>query len=647
LLFCFCSPCIAGMTDPNARFQATPWRDVPWAIVWLIQLVLTLAASVYAIIALIGDYNPNDRQQKVAMGLGWMALGIAIAVVNAVVVLVLIRKFPLQFIYVCNVAYICLLVALAVWSFFVGSLFAGILLLVVACFYALWFRSVRSRIPFAALVLKSASAITAKYPSMMLLAGLMFVVTSVYCVLFLFLILLCERIAGLWVLLAFLFFWTGEVFQNVVYTTCCGVAASWYFLRDGVSNPTLGAFRRTMTTSFGSVCFGSLLVAILKTIRLLLRMMMEKASDTGACGMVAMCILCCVEALVGMIESLLEYFNEYAYAQIAIYGKKYTTAAKDTIQLLKQSGMLAIINDMLINPVLVMTSFFSGILVALIVGLLSRSVLYGFFGFLIGLYMCSMCLSTVRACVVTLFVCYAEQPQALLINDPDLYTALTATAQGLPRPSAPQDPVATDCIVTMPPAAAPCTATDVPYGQPVPPAPAYGQLPPSSYGQGPPPPYAPAPAPSCGPVAAYGQAAPPPYAPHSAPSYPSAGAHQPTGYPTSVPSGKAPPPTVPGWRQSSDPSEKSHHPPPSTNPPPDYAVVEVPTVPGADGPLCVGLQVRVQRQWVLEGGPQDEGPPDQWLDGIVELAEPATGTVGIRFTNGCGGMAIAGHVYMV
>lgn len=32
------------------------------------------------------------------------------------------------------------------------------------------------------------------------------------------------------------------------------------------------------------------------------------------------------------IESLLEYFNEYAYAQIAIYGKKYTTAAKDTIQ---------------------------------------------------------------------------------------------------------------------------------------------------------------------------------------------------------------------------------------------------------------------------------------------------------------------------
>lgn len=28
-----------------------------------------------------------------------------------------------------------------------------------------------------------------------------------------------QRIAGLWVLLAFLFFWTGEVFQNVVYTT--------------------------------------------------------------------------------------------------------------------------------------------------------------------------------------------------------------------------------------------------------------------------------------------------------------------------------------------------------------------------------------------------------------------------------------------
>lgn len=53
-----------------------------------------------------------------------------------------------------------------------------------------------------------------------------------------------------------------EVIKNVVHVTASGLMATWYFL-SGVGmprNPTSLAFKRATTTSFGSICLGSLLV---------------------------------------------------------------------------------------------------------------------------------------------------------------------------------------------------------------------------------------------------------------------------------------------------------------------------------------------------------------------------------------------------
>merc|ERR1712038_908980 len=52
-------------------------------------------------------------------------------------------------------------------------------------------------------------------------------------------------------------YWGTNVWRNVSHTTTCGVAATWYFNAGEISNPSRGAYKRTMTTSFGSVCFGS------------------------------------------------------------------------------------------------------------------------------------------------------------------------------------------------------------------------------------------------------------------------------------------------------------------------------------------------------------------------------------------------------
>jgi hypothetical protein len=137
------------------------------------------------------------------------------------------------------------------------------------------------------------------------------------------------------------------VIKNVVHVTAAGVFASWYFLHGTVGvppNPTLGSFKRATTTSFGSICFGSLIVALLRTLRMIFRSFRQNSDN------IAIVILAFIgECIVACLDQLLEYFNQYAYAQIAIYGKSYCRAAKDTWHLVHSHGIQAIINDNIIG----------------------------------------------------------------------------------------------------------------------------------------------------------------------------------------------------------------------------------------------------------------------------------------------------------
>jgi hypothetical protein len=74
--------------------------------------------------------------------------------------------------------------------------------------------------------------------------------------------------------------------------------------------------------------------------------------------------MCCISCILSIIQDLLEYFNKYAFAQVAIYGKDYCTAAKDTWELAKARGIDALINDNLIGSVLAM----GGLLIGIITG---------------------------------------------------------------------------------------------------------------------------------------------------------------------------------------------------------------------------------------------------------------------------------------
>jgi hypothetical protein len=63
-------------------------------------------------------------------------------------------------------------------------------------------------------------------------------------------------------------------------------------------------------TSFGSICFGSLIVAVIQTLRHLQNQLRHSDDDSmKLIGCIIQCILAC-------IEDLIEYFNEWAYIYV-------------------------------------------------------------------------------------------------------------------------------------------------------------------------------------------------------------------------------------------------------------------------------------------------------------------------------------------
>jgi hypothetical protein len=232
---------------------------------------------------------------------------------------------------------------------------------------------------------------------------------------------------------AFLFFlsyyWTQQVLSNTVHVTTSGVIGTWWFAPDEAStccSKAIGdSFSRATTYSFGSICFGSLIVAVVQALRALNHHL--RGNDD------AQIIVCIIDCLLGCIESLIEYFNKWAYVYVGLYGYSYLDAGKNVITLFQNKGWTTIITDDLAENVLFMMSLVIGLitgLVGFVVANLNNVFAnmgvdnpgsFGFgVGFLIGFVLASILMSVVASAVNTVIVCFAEAPREFEVNHPQL-----------------------------------------------------------------------------------------------------------------------------------------------------------------------------------------------------------------------------------
>jgi hypothetical protein len=148
--------------------------------------------------------------------------------------------------------------------------------------------------------------------------------------------------------------------------TVAGVMATWCFDKDDASHccspAVYSSLYRSVSYSFGSICLGSLVQAIISVLRIIVnkaRRERERNRERGNCGSIWLCILeCCASYL----EPIIEYFNQWAYVFVGIYGFSYLDSGKRAIILFKERGWSSIITDSLVGYVLGFISFTVGVL---------------------------------------------------------------------------------------------------------------------------------------------------------------------------------------------------------------------------------------------------------------------------------------------
>jgi hypothetical protein len=239
-----------------------------------------------------------------------------------------------------------------------------------------------------------------------------------------------------WFLLLVSFYWTGQVLKNVAHVTIAGSVATWWLLPTQ-SSPTCGAFKRATTTSFGSICFGSLIVAVLEATRAVVRQAREQARRSNNGG--AACALCCLECILDSLDRLVQYFNLYAYTHVAIYGKDFIGAAKDTWRLFCDRGFEVLINDDLTGLVLGMGMMIGGVVSSAVGAAVSVVMIdnpttevwgsIAAISFLIGLVMTSLMMAVVQSAVATTYVVWAEMPNEISQGRPQHYNKLVEAAR--------------------------------------------------------------------------------------------------------------------------------------------------------------------------------------------------------------------------
>ncbi|KAJ3103045.1 putative choline transporter, neither null mutation nor overexpression affects choline transport [Phlyctochytrium planicorne] len=348
------------------------------------------------------------------------------------------------------------IVLLALTAFYVmaKAYVAAVIFAIFCVLFAINYFFIRNRIPFARIMLQSCTRIISQFSGTIFvgLAGLIF--SCIYCIVWIvtfvgLTVVLRNKGVGsgatyaIFVFLLFILYWTSEVTRNTVHVAVSGTFATVYF--TGHSTPgsnrievpdkavTLKATGRALTTSFGPICFGSMLVAIIQTLRALANQAKNQAADDGN---IFMCLLfTCVTCILACFQDLFEYFNKYAYTQVAIYGKSYCDAAKDTWKLIQTRGLEAVINDNLIGNVLFIGSLLSGLVCAFVGFIVVKAsdaiadttanfVIVCILSALIGMWLFLILAEVITSGVATTYVCIAEDPATLARQQPELFAEL-------------------------------------------------------------------------------------------------------------------------------------------------------------------------------------------------------------------------------
>jgi len=325
-------------------------------------------------------YSTDSFGSSFAASVGiWLPISVVIAIAFSLLYLYLFRKHAVKMVFASVIGSVVLSIGMAVISFATGAVVGGIILIIFGLVSGAVFWWIRDQLRLTGQLLAVAGKGLQECPGIILSAigikfagiGIMaYFFAAFICALFVGQVQtnsartsatpsfvgsdsgICRDVSGVivdccthstagWA--AFVCFitsiallWTAQVVMTLKLYVVADTLSAWYFCPSGSTDPMYlpsarRGLRHGLTSSFGSICFAGLILALIK----ILRDAMNRAQD-NAQG--ALKIICCIlNCIAQCFLELLQQFTTFAVITTAITGKAFVPAAMDLFSMLKRN----------------------------------------------------------------------------------------------------------------------------------------------------------------------------------------------------------------------------------------------------------------------------------------------------------------------
>ncbi|KAJ3320999.1 hypothetical protein HDV06_004658 [Boothiomyces sp. JEL0866] len=155
------------------------------------------------------------------------------------------------------------------------------------------------------------------------------------------------------------FLWTMFFLSGINQVTIAGAIATWYWTMNKKKMPRLPVMRsfgRVLLYHLGSIALGSLLIAIVEFIRLVLYEIQRRVKKTK--NQFLTYLVACLQCVMKIVSILVKFINKNAYIYIAITGKAFFKSAGEATALIIKNALSSIALDFVSDFILMISKVF-------------------------------------------------------------------------------------------------------------------------------------------------------------------------------------------------------------------------------------------------------------------------------------------------
>jgi len=141
----------------------------------------------------------------------------------------------------------------------------------------------------------------------------------------------------------FMFLWAYGWLNAIGYMVLAMCAVFWYWSKPGDDKQTdhgvLTGLKLTLGNHLGTVALGSLIVAIIQVMRIILTAFEYRMKEAAEKSETLRFIMCCAQCCLAYLERVVKFINKNAYIVCAMTGENFIRSAKHALSLLVDNAL--------------------------------------------------------------------------------------------------------------------------------------------------------------------------------------------------------------------------------------------------------------------------------------------------------------------